>query len=211
MTCAAAVCFGVWRRNGIWVKIGVFVAVGYTITFPLIYQSIANGEVFSSVVTDNTVWPQLLISLVGSRLLASQSALSFAEFWRQPTQYRSGIEMQSILSAAVLGCFFTVIFYLAAPRLAPVAAQGASAFIVSTIRGGTFVHTTIIFLFFVIMAAIVDATWHNWKDRSTLARFCRLLEFQQRRSVGIQPEVHHRRRAFHRSAITNGPAVAFGG
>jgi biopolymer transport protein ExbB/TolQ len=175
LACALAVGFGVWGRRGFWLKVGVIGALCYTITFPLIQQSMIKGEAFSVVVTRSPVWPQLLIALVGSRLLASECALSFAEFWREPTRYSAGVEMQSILAAAALGVFLTLVFYLVAPHLAPVAVEGPSAFIVSTLRGGTFVHTTIIFLFFVIMAAILDAGWRHWQDVARLAEFGRLL------------------------------------
>jgi hypothetical protein len=118
------------------------------------------------------VWPQLLVTLLASRVLASECELSFAEFWRQPIRQRTAVELQSFSAAVALGSFLTLTFYLIVPHLVQSAAQPQSI-LISAMLGGTIVHSTIVFLFFVILSQILDAAIVYTRDRSVLSAFRR--------------------------------------
>jgi len=168
---AAAVAFGTARRSGPWVRYGTLAALLIALTFPLLEESVLNAEPLAEVIGRNTIWPQLVVTLIASRVLASECELSFVEFWRSD-RLRSAVELQSLLAAVALGAFLTLVFYLAIPHLVSSGTRARPAMIiVSALQGGTIVHTTIVFLFFVIMAAIADATRLYLADRAVLARF----------------------------------------
>ena len=139
-----------------------------------------NGESIAAVVARVPVWPQLLVTLIGSRVLATESKLSFARFWHRPTERRATVEIQSIPSAIALGSFLTLVFYLATPYALTPSAKQTSDIIVSAMIGGTAVHTAIIFLFFVIVSTIVDAAQSHVVDRAVLASFGRQVESERK-------------------------------
>ena len=71
----------------------------HAVIFPILQQAATNGESIAAVVARVPVWPQLLVTLIGSRVLATESKLSFAWFWHRPTERRATVEIQSIPSA----------------------------------------------------------------------------------------------------------------
>ena len=148
----------------------------HALTFPILEQAIANGESIAAVVAGGPVWPQLVVTLIGSRVLSSEGELSFFQFWQRPLQRGTAIEIQSIPSAIALGSFLTLVFYLAVPYALTPGAKQTSTIIVSAMLGGTIVHSAIIFLFFVIISSILDAARLYAADRSVVACFGRLVE-----------------------------------
>lgn len=91
---------------------------------------------------------------------------------------------QSIASAVCLGAFLTLLFYLLSPHLVTHSGRQTSDIIVSALLGGTIVHSAIVFLFFVIVAAILDAVQLHARDRAILASFGR--EIDDDRKVGAK-------------------------
>lgn len=91
---------------------------------------------------------------------------------------------QSIASAVCLGAFLTLFFYLLIPHLVTHSGRQTSDIIVSALLGGTIVHSAIVFLFFVIVAAILDAVQLHARDRAILASFGR--EIDDDRKVGAK-------------------------
>jgi biopolymer transport protein ExbB/TolQ len=179
-----AIAFGMWRVQGRWLRAGVVLGIVHALIFPILEQAMAKGESIAGVVAAGPVWPQLLVTLIGSRVLASEGELSFSRFWQRPLQRGAAIEIQSIPSAIALGSFLTLVFYLAVPYAPTSGAKQTSAIIVSAMLGGTIVHTAIIFLFFVIVSSILDSARLHAVDRSVVATFSRLIDADRNTGSG---------------------------
>jgi hypothetical protein len=174
------IALGMCRASGPWFRAGVMLCILHSLIFPILQQAVANGESIATVVAKVPLWPQLLVTLIGSRLLAVEGKLSFAQFWRLPTKRKTTVEMQSIPSAIALGSFLTLVFYLVAPYSLTPSAKQTSDIIVSAMLGGTVVHTAIIFLFFVILSSIIDAAQSHVADRAVLTSFGRQVEDERK-------------------------------
>jgi hypothetical protein len=175
----AAICYGTWSAGRVWLRAGATFAVIVALTVPVVEEAVVHAEPLAGVVGRTAVWPQLLVTLLGSRVLATECDLSFAEFWRQPGLQRISVEIQSIPAAVALGGFLTIVFYLTVPHLVSASSGGppqSSAILVSAMQGGTVVHSAIVFLFFVIMSVIIDASRLYLIDCRVLATFRRLTE-----------------------------------
>jgi biopolymer transport protein ExbB/TolQ len=179
-----AISLGMWKIQGRWLRAGVVLGIAHALTFPILEQAMAKGESIAAVVAGGPVWPQLLVTLIGSRVLSSEGELSFSQFWQRPLQRGAAIEIQSIPSAIALGSFLTLVFYLAVPYALTPGVKQTSAIIVSAMLGGTIVHTAIIFLFFVIISSILDAVRLHAVDRSVLASFSRRVEADRKIGSG---------------------------
>jgi MotA/TolQ/ExbB proton channel family len=179
----AAILLGALAGKGGLLKSGVIIATLLALIFPIVRDAAANGKPLFEVIEETAIWPQLLVSLVGSRVLASESELAFVTFWQQPLKIRDRAGIQSFAAAAALGGFLTLVFYLIVPQLLPPAPQHSFAIVLSALRGGTAVHATIIWLFFAILALILDAARLHMIDRSVVSAFCRRLETS--RDAGI--------------------------
>jgi hypothetical protein len=99
---------GIWLAQGPWLRTGVMLGVVHALIFPIIQQAMANNESIVAVVARAPIWPQLLVTLIGSRVLVTEGELSFAQFWRRPTKRKPAIEIHSIPSAIALGSFLTL-------------------------------------------------------------------------------------------------------
>ena len=179
-----AVLAGVWTDRPRSLRAGVMLGVLHALVFPILEQAAANGESIAAVVARAQVWPQLLVTLIGSRVLASEGELSFARLWQRPVHRTAAVELQSVSSAIALGCFLTLVFYLAAPHaLAPGGTQPSAA-IAAALLGGTVIHTAIVLLFFVILSSILDAARLYAIDRSVLVSFGRLARADRKAGSG---------------------------
>lgn len=170
------IVFGAWKRSGPWLRAGVMLGILHALVFPVLQQAVANGKSIAAVVMRVPVWPQLLVTLIGSRVLATEGKLSFIQFWRHPTGRKAAVEIQSIPSAIALGSFLTLLFYVVTPYASTSSARQTTDMIVSALLGGTVVHSAIIFLFFVILSSILEAAKLHVADRSVLASFGRQVE-----------------------------------
>jgi hypothetical protein len=185
----AAVAFGTWRERGRWLRDGTIVMVLTAVAIPIIEEAFAKSESAAIAVADVAAWPQMLVALIGSRVLASESELSFIAFWRQPAQRDAAVEIQSTAAAVALGAFLTLLFYSTAPHLVPLEAGQPSAILVSAMQGGTIVHATIVFLFFVILATIVDATRLYIADWAVLSAFRRAVAERGLAGLAVHPRI----------------------
>jgi biopolymer transport protein ExbB/TolQ len=167
-----ALLIGVFTGFRRWLRLGVTITTLFVLLFPVVEEAAGNSEPLASVVSKVPVWPQLLVTLIASRLLAIECELSFTEFWRQPIRQRSSVEFQSFSAAVALGSFLMLTFYLIVPHLFQSARQPQSI-LVSAMLGGTVIHSLIIFLFFVILSLILDAANVYARDRSVLFAFRR--------------------------------------
>ena len=68
------IIFGVWKRSGPWLRAGVMLGILHALVFPVLQQAVANGEPIAAVVMRVPVWPQLLVTLIGSRVLATKAS-----------------------------------------------------------------------------------------------------------------------------------------
>jgi hypothetical protein len=172
----AAAAYGCWRRNhGGWLRWGVCVALAYTLSVPLFDQAIVHGVPLAAVVDRSSVWTQLFVALIGSRLLHHEYRDAFSRFWDRPETMGPPVGFQSIGAAIALGAFLTLLFYAAVSHFFAEPGRGSSGFVVAAVLGGTFVHIAIVFLFFVIVAALADAALLHLSDRQVLAAFRRLM------------------------------------
>jgi biopolymer transport protein ExbB/TolQ len=175
-----AIAVGMLKGAGPWLRAGVMLGILHALIFPILQQAVGNGEAVAAVVARVSAWPQLLVTLIGSRVLAVEGKLSFAQFWRFPTKRIATVEIQSIPSAIALGSFLTIVFYLVTPYSLTPSAKQTSDIIVSAMLGGTVVHTAIIFLFFVILSSIIDAAQSHVADRAVLTSFGRQVEDERK-------------------------------
>jgi hypothetical protein len=180
----AATSFGLWKEQGRWLRTGVALGLVHGMTFPILEQVVSNGGTIASVIARGPVWPQLLLTLIGSRVLSSEGELSFARFWQNPMRPGAAIESQSVASAIALGSFLTLVFYLVVPSTLPAGGKATTAVIVAAMLGGTIVHGAIVFLFFVIIASILDAARLHVTDRLVVTSFGRLVEANGNSSPG---------------------------
>jgi hypothetical protein len=134
------IVFGAWKRSGPWLRAGVMLGILHALAFPVLQQAAANGESIATVVMRVPVWPQLLVTLIGSRVLATEGKLSFIQFWRHPTGRKAAVEIQSIPSAIALGSFLTLLFYVVTPYASTSSARQTTDMIVSALLGGTVVQ-----------------------------------------------------------------------
>src|SRR5262249_44936204 len=72
---------GLWLAQGPWLRTGVMLGIGHALVFPIFQQTMANGESIVAVIARLPIWPQLLVTLIGSRVLVTEGELSFARFW----------------------------------------------------------------------------------------------------------------------------------
>jgi hypothetical protein len=153
-----------WQRRVF--RAAVILAVTLAIVVPLGPRMWAHGSM-AQAMTGSTTWPQILVTLFGSRVLAEAAELQFTEAWRNPFQARLAAPVQSVAAALALGAFFTLVFYQVGAHLAGRSAS-ASGIVVSALFGDTVIHHAIVFLFFVVLAFVVDATLIYVKDRSAV-------------------------------------------
>src|SRR5262245_41331388 len=79
----ATTSFGIWSGQGRALRLGVTTAILVALVVPVLEHAIVSAEPFAAVLVHTAVWPQLLVTLIGSRVLAAEAELSFAQFWRQ--------------------------------------------------------------------------------------------------------------------------------
>lgn len=140
-------------------------------------ELVAGGAPLPAAIAGSAVWPQILVLLFAGRILAELAELRFAAFWTSPLDGGGRVETQSMAAALALGCCLTLIFYqfvggvaVAPERLDPWAVA------VRAFAGQTAIHVAIVLLFFVVLAAIVDAALLSLADRLALGdlrRLCR--------------------------------------
>lgn len=141
-------------------------AVGLAIAVPL-GPSAVRANSIAAALSATTVWPQMLVALFGSRVLAELAELQFIDQWRDPFAVDRGVPVQSIAAALVLGAFFTLLFYQAGAYFG-----GRQWSVAGTVLGALFgdsvIHHVIVFLFFAILAFIIDAALLFIRDRSAV-------------------------------------------
>ncbi|PDT90812.1 hypothetical protein CO669_07500 [Bradyrhizobium sp. Y36] len=180
-------CFGAWRLHHGWLRGGIIAGTIHALLFPFIVQALSSGEPIVALVARFPVWPQLLVTLIASRALASESHLAFARFWLRPLDCSGPVQMQSAAAPAALACFLVLLFYLVTPHLMVPGSGPVQSIVVSAVLGRTVVHSAIIFLFFVVMASIFDAALLHVADRMVIAGFGRMIAAE--RDDGRRPDL----------------------
>lgn len=160
---AAGLLSPTFARHNRLFRMSVALAVVLAIAVPLGPQMVSQ-----TTIAGTAIWPQILVALFGSRVLAEVLEIRFADQWRNPLEVRNPVPVQSIAAAAALGACLTLLFYEVASHVG--ATDGsASGIIRSALLGETVIHRAIIFLFFVIVAFLVDAALLYFKDRTIVA------------------------------------------
>jgi MotA/TolQ/ExbB proton channel family len=158
-------------RNGGILQVAVLLASLLTVTVPFGVAITQTGKLAGTVSAANA-WPQILVLLFASRVLAELAELRFHAAWRDPFQGSQPAPVQSVAAALVLGAFFTLMFYLLAAHLHG-KPDAASGIIAAALLGDTAIHYAIVFLFFVIAAFVIDAVVIYIRDRAALGAFRR--------------------------------------
>lgn len=179
--------FGAWKMHHRCFRAGIIAGTIHALLFPFIVQALSAGEPLVALVARYPVWPQLLVTLIASRALASESHLAFARFWLRPLDRTGPVEMQSAAAPVALACFLVLLFYLAIPYLMDPGSGPVQSVVVSAVLGRTVVHSAIIFLFFVVMASILDAVQLHVADSRVIAGVSRLIETE--RAHGRRPDL----------------------
>lgn len=165
------------RYGGI-VQASVLVASALTVIVPLGIAATEQGRL-ARAISLAAVWPQVLVLLFASRVLAELAELRFVAAWRDPFRTGQPAPVQSVAAALVLGAFLMLVFHLLAAQL-HAKADAASGIIVMALLGDTVIHHAIMFLFFVITAFLVDAAAIHARDRLALAAFRRAVRASAR-------------------------------
>lgn len=124
----------------------------------------------AAAIGQSSVWPQMLVALFASRVLAQDSDVRLVHFRHNPAV---PAQSQSFAAAVALGAFLTLVFYWAMPP-ALTSADPALKVLAAALRGATLLHAAILFLFFAILAAILDGFRLYWRDRAILAEVAQL-------------------------------------
>lgn len=180
-------CFTAHR---FFLRICVISVTVIAVIHPMLFSMIsAETPVFTTLIS-LTMWPQLLVTLFASRVLASESSIRYAEAWQQSAaSSRSvGIQSQSMPAACCLGSFMAIVCYLAAAQSAGTSASPVLTALLSAVFGDTFIHHTIIFLFFIVIAYIGEALIRYYRDLLDLRR----LAFEPQAAEAGQPQTVHK-------------------
>lgn len=138
-------------------------------------------------------WPSVLVLLFAGRVQVEIADLRLWLAWRAPLRRHPPASVQSVTAALAFGGFLALAF----ERAAALAARGpaprgegaptAASVTVDALLGDTPVHRVLIYLFFVVVAFVVDAWRLHRRDRAALAALGRLLEGagEQERGAGL--------------------------
>jgi len=164
---------------------GALAATVLVLAVPLASR-IAAGETIPAAIHATIVWPQILATLFASRVLSELAEFRLIAFCRDPRAIGGRVQAQSLAGAVSLGCCLTLIFYqiaggvaIAPERLDPAAIALRAA------TGQTALHAAIVFLFFVVVAAILDATLMTLSDSLVLGAVRRF--FRDAVPEGVSP------------------------
>jgi len=118
---------------------------------------VAGGATLVQAIHDSAVWPQVLVTLFAGRVLAANAEQRFVAFWLDPLRHGTA-GTQSLLAAVVTGCCLVLVFYELVGGVAP-APERLDPLAIATraLMGQTIIHFAIVLLFFITLAAIIDA------------------------------------------------------
>ncbi|MGV8938743.1 MAG: MotA/TolQ/ExbB proton channel family protein [Allorhizobium sp.] len=177
LLCAGAglglVLLGLVAANRRALVLGALLSSAAVFAIPLL-PAIASGRMPGDVLHGSTVWPQCLVLLFASRLLAEVNRLRSMDFWRLPVG--APPSAQSFSAAMLLGLCVTLLFYsqLGLPADAP--AHEPLAVFRRALAAPSVLHAAILALFLTLLAAILDAALAlRWEER-LLRRFRDLLD-----------------------------------
>ncbi|RVU11982.1 MotA/TolQ/ExbB proton channel family protein [Methylobacterium oryzihabitans] len=117
------------------------------------------------------LWPQILVALFASRVLAEESELRFSAFWRAPRAVPAPVALQSGGSAAALGAVLALVFYQLAGRAPAPGGTGFGEVLWGALTGDSALHRAIVVLFCVVLGHLVEAAARHRRDRAALAAF----------------------------------------
>jgi hypothetical protein len=156
------------KRFLIVVRLAATSAGATAILIPLAGEVLA-GKPLAVAVQTGPVWPQVMVALFSARVLSEACDRRFATLWRNPLA-SSAASTQSMAAAVLLGCCLTLVFYqltgsiaVAPERLDPL------AIVIRAFTGTTVIHAAIVLLFFVVIAATLDAALLARQDSVALA------------------------------------------
>lgn len=169
-------------RHGRIVVTATTIAAGVIALFVPLAGVVSSGKSLPAAINESTVWPQVLVTLFAGRLLAELCELRFVAFWRRPFEAGGRVATQSMAAAFFFGCCLTLIFYQIVGGIAPTPERlDPWAIAIRAFAGQTAIHVAIVLLFFVVLAAIVDAILLLVNDGLALAalrRLCRAREVE---------------------------------
>jgi biopolymer transport protein ExbB/TolQ len=163
--------------------IATTLAASLALAWPLGAILLSGAATLPSLLHQQAVWPQILVLLFASRVFNEAAHLHFVRGWLEPL---SGVpaRTQSVASALTLGACFTLVFYLALPQMPRAASQTPAGVMLMALTGTTPIHSAIIFLFFVILAGLLDAAVAEWHEELAFRRLLRALRRNGSRGPG---------------------------
>jgi hypothetical protein len=167
-------CFFPRAMGGRLPVLGALVAAIIALVVPLA-GAVMGGASLAQAIHDGMVWPQVLVTLFAGRVLASNAEQRFVAFWLDPLRHGTA-GTQSLLAAIVTGCCLILLFYELVGGVAPAPDRlDPLAIATRALMGQTVIHFAIVLLFFITLAAIIDAALVFANDGFALAALKRVL------------------------------------
>jgi hypothetical protein len=163
----AGLALALLSGNAAFVRLAALLAAALAAAVPL--GPVFAGESLVDVAERGFIWPEVLVLAFAGRVLAEESDLRFAAFWRDPLAARRRAEAQSTAAAVCLGLALTLAFYHWAAPFRPAASTDALGLLASALLGETFIHAAIIVLFFTVAAYVLDAVLIHLRDRAAFS------------------------------------------
>jgi biopolymer transport protein ExbB/TolQ len=121
-----------------------------------------------TVLRTATLWPQLIVLLFGARLLSETATASATRAWRGvggAPPAGTSLQRRSIWATLLLGLFLTIAFY---GIVANVTGGGPLPPVLRAVFGETPINAVIVFVFFVVVAELVELWLGLLRDRALL-------------------------------------------
>ncbi|MBC8129914.1 MAG: MotA/TolQ/ExbB proton channel family protein [Rhizobiaceae bacterium] len=188
---------------------GTLVGAAAALVFP-IGRDVAAGLSVPAAVRSTDVWPQILVTLFASRILAESADVGFSRYWQNPLSTGRRPRTQSMLAALLLGLCLTLAFYQLAANLSVEPGRlDPMSVTIRAFTGETGLHVAIVVLFFVVAAAILDAALLAMNDRAVLDAFRQLCDRQRAAGGRLRPEDIVRLIETHLPGQTHSRALAY--
>lgn len=197
----AMIAVGGWQLYGPMLPIGASLALVIAVFHPAVSTAMAEQRSLASLLGSTEIWPQMLVAIFSGRVLSCHQDLCFQRFWQDPLSATLSVSIQSFPAAAALGVFLTLLHYTLISSLSFDIAVDAPSIMISALLGDTFIHTLIIYLFFVVIAFLAEGMWSYRSDRLALREMRNFLkgrrdQFSRAGDPGLAtafPALGHRR------------------
>lgn len=159
------------NRNAL--ALGAIISAIAVVAVPL-FPELAWGKTPGAALHGAVVWPQSLVLLFASRLLAELNRLRFMDFWARPSGRLPSA--QSFGAALCLGLSLTFLFYWQFGTASEAPAHEPLAVLRRALSAPSVLHAAIMVVFLTLMAALFDALLSLRREERLLQRLRRFLD-----------------------------------